>query len=504
MRKSSVVAISTLLLSTFALIPIKSEAALVTSGLVLNLDASVASSWNGTTWSDQSGGGRNATAVNSPTYNSVDKSFTLNGTNQYFNLGNILNFTGAFAIEVTFSPNSVASTPALVARQNTAVAGNYFIGISNSKINYYVESSPWGLNSASTITTNTKYTATMVYDSSKVITPYLNGSLNGTPTTFSSGLGTSSINLQIGAALTSSAADNFFSGKIYSVRIWNRALTGTEVNQNYRMNSDVVLGTTGASSGCSYPTSMPYGVLFQAGTTSTINKIAVQVVGTTTTAQFQANRFLIYADSSGTMGTLLGTLSPETMSASSTLSGATEATKLATYTGAVSLTAGTRFWIRTSAGGSSMSLCHSNGMTTRSSGWTPVMSGSNYTYFNGSYITYSRIFIIEVSITEGNFNPTIGTPSLGGTAYKGQVVVISVVSDAEGKVAFFLGEKRIPGCNSRVTSGSSPSFTATCNWKPSVHGFQKITAKLTPALNGASSPTSTPLSVFVNRRISAR
>ncbi len=136
MKKSTVVAISTLLLSTFALIPIKSEAALVTSGLVLNLDASVASSWNGTTWSDQSGGGRNATAVNSPTYNSADKSFTLNGTNQYFNLGNILNFTGAFAIEVTFSPNSVANTPALVARQNTSVSGKYFMGISNSKINY--------------------------------------------------------------------------------------------------------------------------------------------------------------------------------------------------------------------------------------------------------------------------------------------------------------------------------------------------------------------------------
>lgn len=497
-------AISTLLLSTFALIPIKSEAALVTRGLVLNLDASVASSWNGTTWSDQSGAGRNATAVNAPTYNSVDKSFTLNGTNQYFNLGNVLNFTSNFTVEVTFSPNSVANSPALVARQNTSVAGNYFMGISNSKINYYVESSPWGLNSASTITTNTKYTATMVYDSSKVITPYLNGSVNGTPTSFSGGLGSSSINLQIGAALTLNAADNFFSGKIYSVRIWNRDLTATEVNENYRMNSDVVLGTTGASSGCNYPTSLPYGILFQAGTTSTINKIAVQVAGTTTTTQFQSNQFRIYADSSGTMSTLLGSFLPETMSASSTLSGATEATRLATYTGNVSLTAGTNFWIRTSAGGNSMYLCHSNGMTTRSSGWTPVMSGSSYRYFNGSYITYSRIFIIEVSITDENLNPTIGTPTLGGAAFKGQVVVISVVSDAEGKVAFYQGEKRIPGCSSRVTSGSSSSFTATCNWKPSVHGFQRITAKLTPAINGAASPTSTALNVYVNRRISAR
>jgi Concanavalin A-like lectin/glucanases superfamily len=194
------------------------KAALVTSGLELNLDASVAGSYNGTTWFDQSGGGFNATQVNSPTYNASDGSFTLNGTNQYFNLGNVKAKTGAFTIEVTFTPNSVSGTPALVARQNTAVAGNYFLGISNSKVNHYVESSPWGLNGNSTLTTNTKYVATMVYDSSKNITPYLNGTLNGTATNFAGTLSNNPINLQIGAALNSSSASDFFSGKIYSVR----------------------------------------------------------------------------------------------------------------------------------------------------------------------------------------------------------------------------------------------------------------------------------------------
>ena len=209
------------------------QASMVTSGLVLHLNGSVPSSYDGTTWTDQSGNGRNATRVNALTYNSAEGSFTLNGSNQYFNLGNILNFTSAFSVEVTFSPNSLSGNQILVGRQNSAVAGNYFVGISNSKVSYYVESTPWGIASSSTLTTGTKYTATQVYDSSKAITPYLNGVQDGTKTTFPDSLWTNNINLQIGAALNRSNPSEFFSGKIFSVKIYNRALSASEVLQNY-------------------------------------------------------------------------------------------------------------------------------------------------------------------------------------------------------------------------------------------------------------------------------
>jgi mucin-19 len=210
----------------------------VTSGLVLNLNGSVPSasnnpSYNGTTWFDQSGNGSNATAVNAPTYNSADGSFSFNGTNQYFDLGNILQFTSAFSIEVTFTPSSVTGVPMLVARQNSSVAGNYFVGLSNSKAAYFVESTPWGINSASTLSTGTKYTATLVYDANKDITPYLDGVLNGVKTNHPNTLAGNNIKLLIGASLTSSVASNFFSGKIYSVRIYNRALSSGEVLQSY-------------------------------------------------------------------------------------------------------------------------------------------------------------------------------------------------------------------------------------------------------------------------------
>lgn len=494
--------IATSLQLTLTLQPAK--AALVTSGLVLNLDASIASSWNGTTWADQSGAGRNATAVNAPAYNASDGSFSFNGTNQYFNLGNILSQTSAFSIEVTFATNTTSVSQTLVGRQNTAVAGNYFLGISNAKTNSYVESSPWGLNSASTITTGTKYTATMVYDSSKVITPYINGLQNGVATSFPNTLYTNSINLLIGAMLTSNAADGFFNGKIYSVRMWNRALTSTEVDTNYRVNSDVVLGTTGTTTMCNYPTSMPYAYLMQAGTTSTVNKLRFQVTGTTSDAAFLANRFEIYADNSGVMGSLIGSFSPETITSSATLGGSSLATRVASYTGSATLTSGSRFWLKTNSNGSSMSLCVSNGFTTKSSGWAPVMTGSNYYLFNGGYTTYNGIYILEVFITNANLNPSISAPTLSGAARKGQAVTITVTADSAGKVRFFLNGKKIPGCLAQVTSGSAPTFTATCNWKPPVQGLQKITALLTTTTNGASTPTSAPLTVMVNRRATTR
>lgn len=506
MKKRAIVGLFALLASSLPIIfgAAPAKAALVTSGLVLNLDASIASSWNGTTWTDQSTGAHNATAVNSPTYNASDGSFSFNGTNQYFNLGNTLAQTSAFTIEVTFAPTSIAGIQTLVGRQNTGVAGNYFLGISNSKTNYYVESSPWGLSSASTITTATKYTATMVYDSSKVITPYINGLQNGTATTFSGTLGNNPINLLIGAMLTSSAADGFFNGKIYSVRMWSRALSSTEVDTNYRVNSDVVLGTTGSTTGCNFPSGLPYAYLMQAGTSSTINKLQVQVAGGTTDAAFLANRFEIYADNAGVMGSLLGTFTPDTITASATLGGSSLATRVASYKGSTALTTGTRFWLKTNAGGNAMSLCMSNGFMTKSSGWATPLSGSNYYLYNGGYTTYNGIYIFELFITDANLNPAIAKPVISGVAYKGITVTITVTSDTAGKVRFFVNGKKIPGCLAQTTTGSSPTFTATCNWKPPVQGVQKITALLTTSANGASTPTSSPLNVFIGRRTTTR
>lgn len=231
----------------------------ITSGLVLNLDASVASSYAGSVWTDQSSNGFNATAYGAPTLNSSDGSMNFNGTSQYFDLGNSnLNFNSLnpFTIQVIFSAANASLTGNLVARQNTAVAGDYFLSLSGGKMDNYVENTPWGIAGTTAIQGNTKYVATMTYDSSGYLTGYLNGSIDATKTYFGS-ISSSAIRLLIGAALDHSNPTGFFQGKIYSVRIYNRALSASEVQQNYLIASNQAQ-VSGTLSILGTPTSIAY------------------------------------------------------------------------------------------------------------------------------------------------------------------------------------------------------------------------------------------------------
>jgi hypothetical protein len=402
-RKSSLIVLAIVGLSLLQGVqnPTTAKAALATSGLALNLDASVAGSFSSGTWQDQSGNSRNATAVNSPTYDATDGSFTFNGTNQYFNLGNILNFTSAFSIEVTFMPNSITGNQMIVARQNSGVAGNYFVGMGGAKANYYVESSPWGLTSTSNLSIGTKYTSTLVYDSAKAITPYLNGVQDGTKTTFSGNLFTNTINLQIGAGLNSNSASDFFNGKIYSVRIYNRALSSAEVNENYAESTRIVLSNWAGASGCSFNGSQRHGTKIYAGTTSTITKVRLQIEFNSPDSVINATQVDIHTDASGAVGTLVGTLRPSVLDAASTLSGATIQTRRVAFTGAVNVTSGTTYWLTFNGNGNTISVCGTGNFAIQASSWSVPKSGSDFFLrFSGgsSYTTWPNIFQFELSL----------------------------------------------------------------------------------------------------------
>ena len=422
MRKSSLIALAIVgltLLQGVQNAP-TAKAALATSGLLLNLDASVAGSFSSGTWQDQSGNSRNATAVNSPTFDATDGSFTFNGTNQFFNLGNILNLTSAFSIEVTFMPNSITGNQMIVARQNSGRAGNYFVGMSGAKANYYVESSPWGLNSSSNLSVGTKYTSTLVYDSAKAITPYLNGVQDGTKTTFSGSLFTNSINLQIGAGLNADVASDFFNGKIYSVRIYNRALTSAEVSENYAESTRIVLSNWAGASGCTFSGNQRHGTKIYAGTTSTITKVRLQIESSAPDSVINATQIDIHTDASGAVGTLVGSLRPSVLDAASTLSGATIQTRRVAFTGAVNVISGTTYWLTFNGNGNTISMCGTGNFEVQVSSWSVPKSGSDFFLrFGGgsSYTTWFNIFQFELSLGPADTTaPVITGPGILTTA----------------------------------------------------------------------------------------
>ena len=109
-----------------------------------------------------------------------------------------------------------------------------------------------------------------------------------------------------------------------------------------------------------------------------------------------------------------------------------------------------------------------------------------------------------VTITNANESASINAPTTSGSINKGIATTISVTVNTAGKIRFFVGNKRITNCLARTTSGSYPTFTATCSWRPPVTGRQFLTARVRPTDNTFSTATSPRSEVFVLRRGTVR
>jgi hypothetical protein len=204
---------------------------IVTSGLVLSLDAANVKSYpgSGTTWTDLSGNGNNGTLTNSPTFSSANGGiFTFNGTNQFINCGNnssIQITVGTISAWVrTTTPG--ASFRSIIAKQsawglffNDGILVTYDWGNAQTRTT--------GLNIANGIWNHTAmtFTQTVGTPSNNAII-YLNGASVLTTTIKHSN---HNVNLQIAEA----NANQFLNGNIASAQIYNRALSATEILQNY-------------------------------------------------------------------------------------------------------------------------------------------------------------------------------------------------------------------------------------------------------------------------------
>lgn len=232
----------------------------IASGLVLNLDASDSSTISGSTWINKVAGGTNATIVGNPTYNPTEGAFTLNGSSQYFELGNTaFNFSGTqnYTINVAFRNNEPMKNSALFARHNAGILGNYYVVNDSGK--YYVtrEVSPWAVYSNSFVEPSQVNYVSAVYNGS-TLSVFVNGVAEGS-IAMTGSVASNSINTLIGARLSSNSPISHLNGKIYSVQVYNRALSSSEILTNYQQlipeervskdNFTLSGWTTGASSG---------------------------------------------------------------------------------------------------------------------------------------------------------------------------------------------------------------------------------------------------------------
>ena len=206
------------------------------SSLVLDLDASDRNSYvsGSLTWKDVSGNNNTGSIVGVPGYD------TSNGGGLIFDKGvgnSGINCSNPSSL--SFSQNKIS----LVIWYKQFGAGFLFnqtnpdgfnLQNNGSSIRFQIYSgsiAPSPINLiAGTIVNNTYYQVCSTYDGT-VANTYVNGSLVGTQTNSQTILNTAG-NFQVGYRDNGINTD-YSSGSIYAVQVYNRALSATEIQQNY-------------------------------------------------------------------------------------------------------------------------------------------------------------------------------------------------------------------------------------------------------------------------------
>ena len=219
---------------------------IVTDGLVLSLNAADKNSYpgSGTTWTDMSGNGNNGTLTNGPTFSSANGGFIdYDGTDDYVDCGNssALSFgTESFTLDVWTRASAIGTTRFIVGKMDSPGLGSgtgYGLYLGNGGTNWI-----FGVWDAAVLRIpTTPYTASpnvWIYlagvrdKESNQVNLYVNGVLTASSSDL--GMDTTVVTpFVVGGITTSNSTANRWNGDIASTKVYNRALSASEVLQNY-------------------------------------------------------------------------------------------------------------------------------------------------------------------------------------------------------------------------------------------------------------------------------
>jgi hypothetical protein len=211
---------------------------IITSGLLLNLDAGFVGSYPTTAsiWYDISGNANNGTLINGPTFSSDNSgSIVFNGVNNY--VGILNNTSVSFTIDcwINTTATSLNGTQAYegngIVWSDVAGGGNDFVlAILNDKASWFTGDTVTSINGTTTINTGAWFYLTVVKNgdnSTKQL--YVNAVSEGIGDSSANTL-TENPNIAIGGNTLDS---QYFNGKIAQVKIYNRSLSESEILQNF-------------------------------------------------------------------------------------------------------------------------------------------------------------------------------------------------------------------------------------------------------------------------------
>ncbi len=205
----------------------------VTSGLVLYLDAGNTASYpgTGTTWTDLSGSANNSTLTNGPTFGSG--AFTFDGTDDYGTLTPAKLPTGTTdrtIMAFVKTPTSWSEVLLHVIHWgNTAQDQAFGLAVDNTgKLNTH----PWvGYPTQGTVAVNTNYCLAVSYGNTGTLHKFwINGVSQGAGVSRAINTGTG--DARIGSRITG-AEDWGPGGVIHVILVYNRVLTDAEITLNF-------------------------------------------------------------------------------------------------------------------------------------------------------------------------------------------------------------------------------------------------------------------------------
>jgi hypothetical protein len=211
---------------------------IVTNGLVLNLDAGRKSSYPnvGTTWIDISGNGNNGTMVNGPIFGTTSGGqITFDGINDFVSVPDI-NISTQISIETWVYANSVGAYNSIASqwRADSFPSSSWVLETVGSDVRLYITNGA-DISFASTNFQTGIWTHVIgTYDNS-IIKIYKNSVL-GSTTGILATINNSNLNINIGAIYSLAGVQGGvanWNGKISNTKIYNRALSQSEITQNF-------------------------------------------------------------------------------------------------------------------------------------------------------------------------------------------------------------------------------------------------------------------------------
>jgi hypothetical protein len=251
----------------------------------------------------------------------------------------------------------------------------------------------------------------------------------------------------------------------------------------------------------------------------TINTINV-LIGAGSQTNFTTSRYYVMADnptggssSNGAPSTVLATFTPESISGSGS-------TTVAKFVGSYSVTAGSKYWIVSAQNPSVFPMCYRtstpinslimNAFTVDtstpgfSSGWlrATVTGGTNPVGASWNVASPDSTSF-QFSLENNTSTPVVATMATQSGSLRADfrtVTPLTVNVDTASRVTFYANGKVIAGCRKVLSS----TGTATCNWKPSVHGVFQIYAAANPVSSSYIAANTPTISVGVVARTNKR